>query len=184
MERKSFPFFVAYYEAAQHLSAKDRAAFYGAIIDYSFTAKEPVLKGQAAMCWILVKPYLEKSMEDFLNGSKGGRPRKNKNPGFSENENPGFETSKTPASFSSETNMNMKMNMENEEEQRPTAPPAAYAPMQGARGGMASLGSALDNGDRDAATDEARKRFFEANNITRQAWAVAEAAPPDAEKGE
>ena len=180
VERKSFPFFVAYYEAAQHLSAKDRAAFYGAIIDYSFTAKEPVLKGQAAMCWILVKPYLEKSMEDFLNGSKGGRPRKNKNPGFSENENPGFETSKPPASLSSETNMTMKMNTENEEEQRPTAPPAAYAPMQGARGGMVSLGSALDNGDRDAATEAARQKFL--NSMKRPAWAAADAAPPDAEK--
>lgn len=130
------------------------------------------------MCWILVKPYLEKSMEDFLNGSKGGRPRKNKNPGFSENENPGFETSKTPASFSSETNMNMKMNIENEEEQRPTAPPAAYAPMQGARGGRAALSSALDNGDRDAATEAARQKFL--NSIKRPAWAAADAAPPDA----
>lgn len=67
-------------------------------------------------------------------------------------------------------------------QQRPTAPPAAYAPMQGARGGMASLGSALDNGDRDAATDEARRKFFE--NIKRPAWAAADAAPPDAEKKE
>ena len=183
MERKSFPFFVAYYEAAQHLSAKDRAAFYGAIVDYSFTAKEPVLKGQAAMCWILVKAYLEKSMEDFLNGSKGGRPRKNKKPGFSENENPGFETSKTTASFSTETNMNMKMNMENEEEPHPTAPPAACAPLKGAGGGMAALDSSLDNGDRDAATDEARRLFFEKMQ-QRTAWPAAEAAPPDAEKEE
>ena len=131
VERKSFPFFVAYYEAAQHLSAKDRAAFYGAIIDYSFTAKEPVLKGQAAMCWILVKPYLEKSRLR----STGSRP---------------------------------------------TAPPAAYAPMQGARGGMVSLGSALDNGDRDAATEAARQKFL--NSMKRPAWAAADAAPPDAEK--
>ena len=78
--------------------------------------------------------------------------------------------------------MNMKMNTENEEEQRLTAPPTAYAPMQGARGGMAALGSALDNGDRDAATNEARRKFFE--NIKRPAWAAADAAPPDAEKKE
>lgn len=103
MPRKYFPFFAAYYEAAQHLSAKDRAAFYEAVINYSFTAKEPTLKGQAAMCWILVKPYLEKSMDDFLNGSKGGRPRKNPNPGLSENENPGFEITETPVSLSPKT---------------------------------------------------------------------------------
>lgn len=63
-------------------------------------------------------------------------------------------------------------------QQRPTAPPAAYAPMQGARGGMASLGSALDNGDRDAATEAARQKFL--NSIKRPAWAAADAAPPDA----
>ena len=131
------------------------------------------------MCWILVKPYLEKSMDDFLNGSKGGRPRKNKNPGFSRNENPGFEISETTASFFPETNMNMKMNKENEEEQRPTAPPAACAPHKGALGGMTALGSSLDNGDRDAATDEARGLFFEKMQ-QRTAWPAAEAAPPDA----
>lgn len=133
------------------------------------------------MCWILVKPYLEKSMEDFLNGSKGGRPRKNKNPGFSENENPGFEITETPVSFSPETNMNMKMNREDEEQQRPTAPPAAVAPHKGALGGSTALDSSLDNGDRDAATDEARRIFFEKMQ-QRTAWPAAEAAPPDAEK--
>lgn len=112
LERKYFPFFSTYYEAAQHLSAKDRAAFYEAVINYSFSAKVPNLKGQAAMCWILVKPYLEKSMEDFLNGSKGGRPRKNKNPGFIEIENPGFEIAETPVSFSPKT----KKKKEEEEE--------------------------------------------------------------------
>lgn len=67
-------------------------------------------------------------------------------------------------------------------QQRPTAPPAAYAPMQGARGGMAALGSALDNGDRDAATEAARQKFL--NSMKRPAWAAADAAPPDAEKKE
>lgn len=63
-------------------------------------------------------------------------------------------------------------------QQRPTAPPAAYAPYMGARGGMASLGSALDNGDRDAATEAARQKFL--NSIKRPEWAAADAAPPDA----
>ena len=63
-------------------------------------------------------------------------------------------------------------------QQHPTAPPAAYAPHMGARGGMASLGSALDNGDRDAATEAARQKFL--NSIKRPEWAAADAAPPDA----
>ena len=95
MSRKSFSFFHSYYEAAQDLSKKERAEFYEAIIEYSFTGKEPELKGVVSTCWKLVKPTLEKSMRDFLNGTKGGRPRKNKNPAFSEKENPGFETTKS-----------------------------------------------------------------------------------------
>lgn len=68
------------------------------------------------------------------------------------------------------------------EQQRPTAPHAACAPLKGARGGMTALGSSLDHGDRDAATDEARRKFFE--SIKRPEWPAAEAAPPDAEKKE
>ena len=70
-----------------------------------------------------------------------------------------------------------------ENQQRPTAPPAACAPQKGAGGGMAALNSSLDNGDRDAATDEARRIFFEKMQ-QRTAWPAAEAAPPDAEKEE
>lgn len=60
---------------------------------------------------------------------------------------------------------------------------AACAPQKGAGGGMAALNSSLDNGDRDAATDEARRIFFEKMQ-QRTAWPAAEAAPPDAEKEE
>lgn len=49
------------------------------------------------------------------------------------------------------------------------APPAACAPQKGAGGGMAALNSSLDNGDRDAATDEARRIFFEKMQ-QRTAW--------------
>lgn len=175
LERKYFPFFSTYYEAAQHLSAKDRAAFYEAVINYSFSAKVPSLKGQAEMCWILVKPYLEKSMEDFMNGSKGGRPRKNKNPGFPDIENPGFEISETPVSFSPKTKK--KKEKEEEIEQQPTATPAAVTPPQGRSGGKALLDSVLDNSDRDAATEAARQQFLD--SITRPAWPAADAAAPD-----
>lgn len=178
MPRKYFPFFAAYYEAAQHLSAKDRAAFYEAVINYSFTAKEPVLKGQAEMCWILVKPYLEKSMDDFLNGSKGGRPRKKQNPGLSENENPGFEITETPVSFSPGTKKKRKK--EEEKQQHSTALSAAHVPLKGTDGGMTVLDSALNAEDRDAATEAARQKFL--NSIKHPAWTTADTTPPDIEK--
>ena len=95
ISRKSFSFFRSYYEAARDLSKKERAEFYEAIIEYSFTGKEPEVKGVVSICWKLVKPTLEKSMQDVLNGAKGGRPKKKENPGFSEKETPGFENSKS-----------------------------------------------------------------------------------------
>ena len=177
MPRKYFPFFAAYYEAAQHLSAKDRAAFYEAVINYSFTAKEPALKGQSEMCWILVKPYLEKSMDDFLNGSKGGRPRKNQNPGLSENENPGFEITETPVSFSSQTKKKRKKEDKEENQQHSTAPSAACVPLKGTDGGMTVLGTA---NLKDGETEEARKRFLD--SLKNPAWSAAQAAPPDIKK--
>lgn len=180
LERKYFSFFSTYYEAAQHLSAKDRAAFYEAVINYSFSAKVPNLKGQAEMCWILVKPYLEKSMEDFMNGSKGGRPRKNKNPGFPDVENPGFEILETPVSFSPKTKKEVEVEKEKEVEQQPTATPAAVTPPQGRSGGKTLLDSGLDNSDRDAATEAARQQFLD--SIIRPAWPAADAAAPDVMK--
>lgn len=45
---------------------------------------------------------------------------------------------------------------------------------------MAALGAIMDDNTHDAATDEARRKFFE--NMKRPAWASADAAPPDAEK--
>ena len=180
MPRKYFPFFAAYYEAAQHLSAKDRAAFYEAVINYSFTAKEPALKGQAEMCWILVKPYLEKSMDDFLNGSKGGRPRKNQNPGLSENENPGFEITETPVSFSPKTKKKIKKEDKEEKQQLLIASSAAIAPHEGALVGKTVLDSALNAEDRDAATEAARQKFL--NSIKHPAWTTADTTPLDIEK--
>lgn len=131
------------------------------------------------MCWILVKPYLEKSMDDFLNGSKGGRPRKKQNPGLSETENPGFEFSETPDNFPTKTKKKMKKEDEEEKQKPPTAPPAAVAPHKGALGGVTALD--VSTTDKDPDTKEALERFI---NSIRPSWAAADAAPPDVETEE
>ena len=169
-------------EAANTLKAKERDTLYRAILEYGILGIEPQLKGAPLTCWILIKPQLDANNRKYENGKRGGRPSKKDSVGFDSTETTGYFENETIGFSELETKMKPNEYANENVQQRPTAPPAAYAPMQGARGGMASLGSALDNGDGDAATDEARRRFFEANNITRQAWAVAEAAPPDAEK--
>lgn len=78
-------------------------------------------------------------------------------------------------------NMKMNMNIEDEEQQHPTAPHAAIAPHKGALGGMTALGSSIST-ERDSETEAARQRFLD--NIKRPEGPASEAVPPDAEKEE
>lgn len=176
MPRKYFPFYFTFRETAQTMPPKLRAAFYEAIIEYGTTGKEPKLPKSISGYWPLVKPTLDSASAHYSAGVKGGRPSKSSSFGFPDSITNGSRKEKE------KEKENEKDNREGNQ-QRPTAPPAACAPMKGAGGGMATLGSNLDNGDRDAATDEARRIFFEKMQ-QRTAWPAAEAAPPDAEKEE
>lgn len=187
MKRNSFVFYASYLEAANTLKTKERDALYRAILEYGILGIEPQLKGTPLTCWILIKPQLDANNRKYENGKRGGRPSKKDSIGFNgskttgcfENETIGFSEQEAKMKPNEDDNVNVN---ENENvQQRPTAPPAACVPQKGAGGGMAALDSSLDNGDRDAATDEARRIFFEKMQ-QRTAWPAAEAAPPDAEK--
>lgn len=168
MARKYFPFYFTFYETAQTMPPKLRAVFYEALIEYGTTGTEPTLPKSIAGYWPLVKPMLDAAKSHYEAGTNGGRPSKS--------DSFGFPDSITNGSYK-------EKDTGKENHQRPTTPPAACAPQNGAGGGMAALNSSLDNGDRDAATDEARRIFFEKMQ-QRTAWPAAEAAPPDAEKEE
>ena len=189
MKRNSFVFYASYLEAANTLKAKERDTLYRAILEYGILGIEPQLKGAPLTCWILIKPQLDANNRKYENGKRGGRPSKKDSVGFNglkttgyfENETIGFSKQETKTKPNEDDNVNVN---ENENVQpHPTAPPAACAPLKGAGGGMAALDSSLDIGDRDAATDEARRLFFEKMQ-QRTAWPAAEAAQPDAEKEE
>lgn len=154
---------------------KLRAIFYEAIIEYGTTGNEPTLPKSISGYWPLVKPMLDAAKSHYDAGTNGGRPSKNNSFGFPDSKTNGLHKEK-------EKEKENEKDKREGEEQRPTAPPAACAPLKGARGGMATLGSSLDNDDRDAATEAARQKFL--NSIKRPAWAAADAAPPDAEKKE
>lgn len=174
MARKYFPFYFTFRETAQTMPPKLRAVFYEALIEYGTTGTEPTLPKSVAGYWPLVKPMLDAAKSHYEAGTNGGRPSKN--------DSFGFPDSITNGSYKEKEKENEKDSREGNQ-QRPTAPPAACATLKGAGGGMAALDSSLDNGDRDAATDEARRLFFEKMQ-QRTAWSAAEAAPPDAEKEE
>ena len=176
MPRKYFPFYFTFREAGKTMPPRLRATFYEAIIDYATTGVDPVLPPSISGCWAVVKPLLDTSQKRYNAGVNGGRPSKNDSFGFPDSETNGLHKEK-------EKEKDNEKDTGKENHQRPTAPPAACAPQKGAGGGMAALNSSLDNGDRDAATDEARRIFF-GKMQQRTAWPAAEAAPPDAEKEE
>ena len=171
---KSFKFFASYLEAACELSAKDRGELLFAIAQYGINGEEIPLKKSLRPTWLAIKPNIDNSRKYQSSGEKGGRPKKLP-----------FQNPESPLSENKKPDKDEDKDMDKEEEkdeQQPTAPSAAVAPHKGALGGMTALGSSLDNGDRDAATDEARRKFFE--SIKRPEWPASEAAPPDAEKEE
>ena len=176
MARKYFPFYFTFYETAQTMPPKLRAVFYEALIEYGTTGTEPTLPKSIAGYWPLVKPMLDAAKSHYEAGTNGGRPSKSDSFGFPDSITNGSYKEK-------EKEKDNEKDTGKENHQRPTTPPAACAPQNGAGGGMEALNSSLDNGDRDAATDEARRIFFEKMQ-QRTAWPAAEAAPPDAEKEE
>ena len=58
MTREYFRFPVYLWEAAQTMTAKDKAAFYTAIVNYGFTGAEPNLTGTVSIFWKLAKPLI------------------------------------------------------------------------------------------------------------------------------
>lgn len=66
-------------EAGQELSAKDRQAYYTALIEYLYYGKEPNLKGPAKAVFVAIRPTLDNSKARAEAGSRGGS-RKQKQP--------------------------------------------------------------------------------------------------------
>lgn len=75
-ERKSFTFFVSYWEAIEELPDRDQLPVLKAIIKYAFFGEEPNFKGVKQAVFLLVKPTLDKSKMRSANGKQGGSKTK------------------------------------------------------------------------------------------------------------
>lgn len=75
---KSIAFYRSYFEAGQLLSDDQRHMLFDGIAEFAFCGVEPDFDGDTMLqlAWSLCKPNVEKSVENALNGSKGGRPKK------------------------------------------------------------------------------------------------------------
>jgi hypothetical protein len=78
-ERKSFTFFISYWEAIEELPEKEQLPVLKAIIKYAFFGEEPKFKGIKQAVFLLVKPTLDKSKQKAANGKQGGsKPKANR----------------------------------------------------------------------------------------------------------
>ena len=91
-EVKSIALYRSYFEAGQLLCEDQRHRLYDAITEFAFCGVEPDFEGGISLqlAWSLCRPNVEKSIENALNGSKGGRPRKQETTIVNAPLNPGY----------------------------------------------------------------------------------------------
>lgn len=76
-QRKAFTFFESFYESVSILDDSDQDQFFGALVRYAFTGEYPdKMNPYLHSLFILAKPNIDKSVENHVNGKKGGRPAK------------------------------------------------------------------------------------------------------------
>lgn len=79
MERESFVFYRSFFEAAQTLEDGDRVLLYDMIAQYGLDGVQPKqCRSPAYGMFLLIKPQIDANIRKYLNGTKGGRPKKPK----------------------------------------------------------------------------------------------------------
>ena len=83
MERLYFKFFRSFRDAARGLPDLERLSFYDNMLDYALDETQPDLTGITAAMWILVKPNIDKGIQNYKNAIKrnesesGAKPERN-----------------------------------------------------------------------------------------------------------
>lgn len=72
-------FYRSFYEAIIDLDREQQLNVYNAIMEFTFKNKEISLKGIEKTIFTLIKPQLQASINNYVNGKKGGRPKKENN---------------------------------------------------------------------------------------------------------
>lgn len=73
-----FTFFESYYRAALKLPEDEQLAFFKGICSLVFDGVFPEYEpgSKSDMAYTVILPHIEKSIEMYENGKKGGRPKK------------------------------------------------------------------------------------------------------------
>lgn len=77
MKRESVVFYKDFFEAIRQQEPEKRLQAYEAIFEYAFYGEETEIEDPTVnTIFTLVKPQIDENNERYLNGCKGGRPRK------------------------------------------------------------------------------------------------------------
>jgi len=109
--RESIIFYQSFYKAIKGLPKKSRLELFEAICEYAFYGNQVELSGIPAMLFTVMKPQLDANTKRYENGSKGGRPPKNKTDGFEEMETNGYESDKPNKNENENVNDNANENV-------------------------------------------------------------------------
>lgn len=101
-EKDSFVFYRSFFEALQDLNDKDRLKLYDAICNLALNGEDTELKGITNTVFKLIKPQVFANTKRYVNGKKGGRPKK---------ETIGYEKAKTTGYETKEPNVNENDNV-------------------------------------------------------------------------
>ena len=76
--RESMIIYRSFYDAIKELEPVHQAKVWEAIFEYGLNAQEINLDGLPSIIFKLIKPQLDANLRKYENGSKGGRPKKQK----------------------------------------------------------------------------------------------------------
>ena len=124
--RDSVVFYRSFYDAIKNIPKDNQLEVYNAIMDYSMYGVDPDITGIALALFLAFKPQIDANNERYVNGTKGGRPKKekpmvfkygeNKKPMVSEN----LETEKPNEKENVKEKENIKENIKRKIFQAPT----------------------------------------------------------------
>lgn len=132
--RESFVFYISYYEAISELDEKTQIQLFKAICKYALYGELPELSGVEKAIFALIKPTVDANEQRYINGKKGGRPKKNngfddKKPPVINSETTGYENKKPNVNVNVTDNVNVNDN-ENSLSGKPDSVPSSPEPQK------------------------------------------------------
>jgi len=109
--REGFIFYRSFREAISDLQPEDQLKAYNAIFDYALDGIEPEVKGVASAIFKIAKPQIDANNQRYMNGKKGGRPKKH-----SDEENKPSENQNKPSENQNKPNDDFLKPKEKEKE--------------------------------------------------------------------